>query len=412
MQTSRRHRRGNYSVLMAFMLTALLGAGALVLDWSRARIAGSQAQAIADAAAQAGVIALRTTGNATGARQASELVVQRNEIAGITPQLLSFEVGGWTTTTRSWRTGGTNAVRVTVGRTGANAINLPLAAMFGVPTMAVSRSSTAATQNLQVVLVIDITSSWDKDDFYKARTATGNFLTSLHNAHGDNDIVGMTLFLQRFGWEFTPFTNVQTSSTNAALVKNKWAALNIGSLPGRYNAAYEVPTRYDIACDVYSSNNFNNPSGGCFPNLPRYYLDEGGTDHSTGMSMARTMFQERPDPYAYRAMVVLTDGRPNGYSTSTNSARSQAHYNEARWREYKYTGSRTNSQIETAVVNLARAMYTTDNVNIWFVSFVEYKSFMEQASQGDGYFDLAASGSEIIDIFDHIAQALPVAVVQ
>lgn len=412
MASPRRARRGNYAVLMSFLLTSVLGAGALVVDWSRARIAGAEAQAIADAAAQAGVIALRSTGSETEAREAAELVVSRNTIAGAVPDLLSFEVGAWSNTTRSWTSGGSNAVNVTVGRTGDAALSVPLARLFGMPDVEISRTATAATATLEAVLVMDITASWDKEDFNNCRAAALGFIDLLHNAHSTDDVIGMAVFLQRFGWEFTPFTNIHSSSRDPSLVRNKWAALNIGSLPGRYNASYEPIVSKQYACDVYSTNNFSSPPGGCWANMPRYYLDEGGTDHTTGMEMARTMFRERTDPYAYRAMIVLTDGKPVGYTSSAGSARTSAGYTERRFREYKRSGGHSQAAIEADAVSLANRMYEEDHVNIWFVSFVQYRAFMESASQGDGYFDLAATSAEIVDIFAQIGRSLPVTVVQ
>lgn len=399
--------------MMGFGLTCVLGTSALIVDWSRARIAGAEAQAIADAAAQAGVIALRSTGSTSEAEEAARLVVERNRISGMVPELIEFQVGGWDNTTRTWSGTGANAVRVTVGRTGDDAIRLPLAGLFGLPEIEVARRATASTPNLQVVLSIDITGSWDKDDFYKARQASVNFLELLHNAHGQDDLVGMNVFLMRYAWEFTPFTRIADSARDSSLVLDPWEQLNIGSLPGRYNASYETNTRYQYACDVnWSSNNFNNPPGGCFPNMPRYYLDESGTDHTVGIELARQMFQERPDPYAYRALIVLTDGKPVSYSARDGTARDRSGYEETRFREYRHAGGHTGAQIEADTVTDARAAYGVDNINVWFVSFVEYKYFMEEAAQGDGYFDLAGTASEIIEIFDQIGRSLPVTVVQ
>lgn len=433
---SRRERRGSYVVLMSSLIVALLGFAALVLDWGRVRIAGAEAQAIADAAAEAAVMALKQEGTEQAARAAAELVVSQNTIAGMEPALLSFDQGSWDNVSRVWSTNGTNAVRVTVGRAGTEPIGLFLASLFGFDVAEVSRSATAATQRLQVVLVMDITGSWDKDNFYHARTAAVQFLDMLHNAHGSEDLVGMTVFLQRFGWEFTPMTLVSQSAASSSLVRSKWAALNVGSYAGVYQASYESQTSKYVSCRVYGTNNtggspwsgwcttgsscyqaskrdiFTSPSGGCFPNMPRYYSDEGGTDHQTGMQMARTMFLEHPDPFAYRAMIVMTDGIPNSYGSTSGSKRASQSYNEARFREYKYTGSRSVSQIETGTQSLADTMYNTDDVNIWFISFVESASFMTASSKGDGYFTVTPDATQLESIFRRIARSLPVTVVE
>lgn len=423
---------------MSSLIVALLGFAALVLDWGRVRIAGAEAQAIADAAAEAAVMALKQEGTEQAARAAAELVVSQNTIAGMEPALLAFDQGSWDNVNRVWSTSGTNAVRVTVGRAGDEPIGLFLASLFGFDVAEVSRSATAATQRLQVVLVMDITGSWDKDNFYHSRSASVQFLDMLHNAHGSEDLVGMVVFLQRFGWEFTPMTLVTQSAASPALVRNKWAALNVGSYAGVYQSSYESQTSKYVACKVYGTNNngaspwsgwctsgsscyqasyrdkFVSPAvaGGCFANMPRYYSDEGGTDHQTGMEMARTMFREHPDPFAYRAMIVMTDGIPNSYGSMTGSVRKSQNYNEARFREYKYTGSRSVSQIESGTQSLANTMYTTDGINIWFISFVESASFMSASSKGDGYFTVTPDASALESIFRRIARSLPVTVVE
>jgi len=356
MRLRRQRREGNYAILMSFLLTSILGAAALVVDWSRVRIAGAEAQAIADAAAQAGVIALRSTGSEREARDAAELVVSENRIAGSVPDLLRFQVGGWNNTTHSWSGSGSNSVSVTVGRGEGDPLNVPLANLFGMGDVQIARSAVAATASLEALLVMDITGSWDKEDFNDARAAALGFLDLLHNAHSSDDVIGMVVFLQRFGWEFTPFTSIEASSRSPALVRDHWSGMNIGSLPGRYNASYEPIESLQYSCDVYDTNNFRSPPGGCWPSMPRYYLDEGGTDHTTGMEMGRRMFRERHDPYAYRAMIVLTDGKPSAYTASSGSARRAEGYRERRFREYQRAGGHTVSAIETDTVSLARSM--------------------------------------------------------
>lgn len=427
-------RRGNYTLLMAFAVVVVVGIAALVVDAGRARLAGTEAQEIADAAAEAAVMALKRFGTEAAAEDAALAVVGSNRVSGIEPTLLEFEIGGWDNADQVWSSDGRNAARVSVGREGSDALLLPVARLFGWEFADVRRTSIAATVNLQVVLVVDITGSWDKDNFYHARAAALTFLDLLHNAHGDEDIVAMSVFFQRFGWELTPFTSVAASAGDETLVRDQWETLNVGSYAGEYQAAWETNTSKHVACKVYGTtnnggspwsgwcssgrscwqaslrDNFTTPADGCHPTMPRYYSDEGGTDYTTGMEMARKMFRERPDPFAYRAMIVLTDGQPYGYTTSTR--RTSAGYAEARFREYQYPGSHSASAIETDTVSLARSMYTEDDVHTWFISFVEYDSFMEDASQGDGYFRLAPTAEELEGIFENIARSMPISVVR
>lgn len=429
-------RTGSYNVIMGFSLTTMLGFAAIAVDWGRVVLANAEAQHVADSAAEAAIMALKSTGSETEAQQVAERIVAMNPIGGGVGTITAFDVGEWDNSARTWDSTGSNGVRIEVGRVGANGIDLPLSGYFGWESADVRRGATAATQNLQVVLVMDVTGSWDQDNFYKARTAAVTFLDRIHAVHGSDDIIGMVTFFQRFGYEYTPFTNVEASASDNALVRDKWAALNISSLAGEYQSAWASQTSKHYACKVFGNksngaipwsywctsgtgcyqpskrDNFTTPSGGCFPNLPRYYSDEGGTDHTTGMSMAQTMFSERPDPIAYRAMVVLTDGEPVAYGSTSGSVRLSKGYSETRWREYKRTSAHTQAQIEADTVSLAESMYTAQNVNTWFISFVSYGAFMEDASKGDGYFKLTTDANDIIPVFDRIARSLPVAVVE
>jgi Putative Flp pilus-assembly TadE/G-like len=429
-------RRGNYSIITALSLVGLCGAAALSIDWGRALLASVQAQHVADSAAEAGVIVLKQGGSISQAQVAAERIAALNRVGGKAPTLTDFNGGRWEDGA-GWSEGGAmNGVHAKVSRSGANAIPLPLASLFGHETVSIEREAVAATQNLQVVLVVDITRSWDKEDFNNARAASLTFLDALHDAAGANDLVGMTLFLQRFGWEYTPMTLLTASAASDALVRDKWAKISIGSLAGTYQASWEATTSKHMACNVYATNskggevatswcssgstcylpaykdNFTTPSGGCFPEMPRYYSDEGGTDHTTGMEMARTMFEENPDPFAYKAMVVLTDGIPIAYGSDTSSKRKAQSHTEARYRQYKRATAHTVAQIRTDTPALAQEMYEDDQVNTWFVSFLEEEQFMRDAAQGDGYFRRADNSEEIIEIFEDIAHSLPLAVVQ
>lgn len=441
LRAPRAQQGGNYSVMMVSMLTVLMGFGALAMDVSLMRLAQSEAQDVADAAAHAAIVELKATGSATLSEEAAAEVIAVNTVVGGVPQIVDVEMGSWSDQSRTFTPGPvSNGVRVSVGRSGGNAVPLLMAPIFGWDHVNVTGSAVAATKSLQVILVIDITGSWHQKNFIKARQASVAFLDVLHGGHGDWDKVGMVLFLQRYGWEYTPFTLVESSANNPALVRNKWNLLNVGSYAGDYQATWTTGSNLNnkyVACKVYGTNNnggspwsgwcssggscylptrkdkhsLSTPAGGCYTAMPRYFSDEGGTDHTTGMQMAKTMFQENIDPTAYKAMVVLTDGQPNGYTASTGSVRATQPYNETRFREYKRTTSHTTAQIETDTVTLANQMYNDLGVNTWFVSFVEYRAFMENAATGDGWFSLASSSADIVPIFEEIARSLPVSIV-
>lgn len=439
---TRSKRNGTYTVLMLLSLSILFGFGALSVDVSLMRLAKSQAQDVADAASHAAVLELRQSGDLQRARDAATEVVAANTLVGGVPQLLNMDFGVWDERTRVFSASNMpNAVRVQVGRTGSDAVGLLLGPIFGWDSVDVRASATAATKSLQVALVMDITGSWAQKNFVKARDAALAFYDVLEANHGDDDEIGMVVFMNRFGWEYTPFTSLNAAASNHALVRDKWAQLNVGSYAGDYQSAWTSGaflTSKHVACKVYGTNNSGGSPwsgwctsgsscyqkayrdnfsvvghvGGCFPNMPRYYSDEAGTDHTTGMAMANTMFSATNDPTIYKAMVVLTDGQPNGYGSSTTSLRQTANYTESRFRQYKRSGSHTTAQIEADTPVMARQMYQNLGVNTWFVSFVESRPFMAQSAMGDGWYTVTNTASDIIPIFEEIARALPIAVVE
>lgn len=438
----RRQRKGAYAVLFSLLLVFALMFGAIAIDGSMVRLAQTQSQDIADAAAHAAVLALKRTGSRDEAETVAEAVVAANRVMGQAPAIEQLTFGDWDEGDRTFTESagsGVNSVRVRLGRTGASALPLWLAPIMGFETASVEGTATAASRSLDVVLVLDITGSWHQKNFKKAREAALRFLEVLHANHGMEDRVGMVLFLNRYGWEFTPLTNVDDSSNNSSLVYDKWAALNVGSYAGDYQAAWATGANLNskhVPCKVYGTtgtgaipfsnqcssgrtcyqpsyrDNFthSSPTGGCFPTMPHYYSDEAGTDHTTGMNMAKTMFNEQSNPTVYRAMVVLTDGEPYGYTSS--SLRTTANDTETRYREYKRSTSHSTSQITADTPVLAQAMYNDLNVNTWFVSFVEEGTFMENSAKGDGWFELAETADEIVPIFERIAHSLPAAVVE
>ncbi|HNC95258.1 MAG TPA: hypothetical protein PKW90_03975, partial [Myxococcota bacterium] len=352
-----------------------------------------------------------------------------------------------------------NAIQVRVGRTGNQAVRLALGTLLGWYSVDVAATATAATQSVQVILVMDITGSWEQRNFVKAREAAMTFLDSLHQNHGPQDMVGMVVFMNRYGWEYTPMTSVEDSFANANLVTNKWAKLNVGSYAGEYQTAWTTGSNLNnihVPCRVYGNSNngtrynpyarvngtnyvgfcnavgavrsttpspspicyqptrMNNwtvvgAAGGCFPNMPHYYSDEAGTDHTTGMSMAEQMFQDHLDPTAYKAMVVLTDGEPYGYNGNV-TIREQTRWTEP-FREYKYPGAHYTPEIERDTPVVAQRIYNNLGVNTWFVSFRDDRPFMASSVTGDGWYAHTTNAADIIPIFQEIARSLPVSIV-
>lgn len=447
MRSRRRGRRGAYVVLFALVITILLGFGALAIDGSMYRFGVVEAQDVADAAAHAAVLTLKRTGSEADATLAAQTVTAANKIAGLTAEFESIAFGTWDTDAFAFTPGGSpiNAVKVEVGRTGEQAVGFGLAPVLGYESADILEPSVAATRALEVVLVMDITVSWEQRNFALAREAAVAFLDVLHQNHGEADMIGMSVFFGPYAWEYTPLTSVEQSANNTALIRDVWSNMNIGSMAGDYNATWASGgyfTTKHVPCNIYATDNegmipyagrcesgdpgchqptheddhdFSSPVGGCFPNMPRVFWDEGGTDYTTGLEMAKQMLAGSTDPSTYRAVVVLTDGKPDDYSTWTT--RDNLGYVETRWNEFESPEPHSIDDIVTLTPILAQELYDELGANVWFVSFRDqdsatYDYFMTASKMGDGYYAYAASATQLEDIFEEIALSLPVAVVE
>ncbi len=413
-------RRGNYAILLALALTALLGFGAFAIDVAYIRMAQAQAQDVADAATQAAVIMLRRTGDTTEAETAAEGVVAANHIAGQPGDLASLKFGVWDedTSTFTETAVAPNAVRGVVTRTDDNEVALFLARLFGINTLPVAGRATSAARTMHICVAFDITNSWSHSNFHNARSAAVAFYDVIANNYGEQDKIGMNVFTGPFAWEFTPLTAMSDDVAAGGAIRAQWAAMETASKSGKIKAS-DTTNHCTIVTSSSASgyNKFTASSttavGGCFPDMPReYQTDEAGTDHTTGLEMCRRMLDEEANPGVYKAVVMLTDGIPNGTSSSAGTRRAAGGYTETRWTEYKAAVPHSTANIMTDSVALASDMYEDDHVNIWVVSFVKYDAFMEDMVQGDGYFTLTSDSTALVDIFEGIANSLPLAIVE
>ena len=406
-------RRGNYSLMVAAATVAILGMGALTIDVAYMRLAHAQAQDVADAASNAALIVLRQTGSQSLAEEAARKVISSNVVAGYQPMLSSISFGHWDTEdpTPELLTAGSNpnAVRVEISREGDNAVPLSISRLFGKEEFDVWARSTSATRSFQIAFVMDITNSWSEKNFLHAREGALISLEMLANTATGLDEVGMTMFTNRFAWEYTPFTQIAIPA-NANAVEDKWELLNTASKAG-------VDSNHSDGkdCTLHTGtreNDFNYKSvGGCYPKMPREYRDEPGTDHSTGMLLAKQMFEESLSVADYRAMIVLTDGQPNGLGVA-GVKRGQAGYVETRWREYLGPAPRTTAQIRTASIAAADDMWEDLRVNTWVISFVADDWMMDEMAQGDGYYIRTSKPSDLEPIMAQIISELPLAIVE
>lgn len=412
---TRRRRRGSYSVLFAVSLIVPLGFGALAVDGTVIRLGRMQAQDIADAASQAALMTLRRTGDTAIAERAAQAVVARNQILGQAPALSRIRFGIWDDGVLHDDPVFPNGVEVEVSRTGDAAVTLGLARTLGFEQVEVTAGSTSATRSLQVIVVMDITGSWDWDDFQYARDAAVLLYDSLSSSHGPDDMLGLVTFHNVYGYAYTPLTRIDDDTSGS--IRAQWTALGVSSKAGERDDGYldpqwKHPCRYNERFDRDNKNDYTQPAeGGCFPNMPRWYSDENGTDHSVGVALADQMFAEQDEPGVYRAMLLLTDGEAADTRSYAGAIRGQQGYTETRYREYRGI-RRSKSSVQNRTIELSRLMWDDLRVHTWMVSFVADRSWMRSVPQGDGYYIRTGNPAELVDIFEEISQSLPLAIVE
>ncbi|MEO0602408.1 MAG: vWA domain-containing protein [Myxococcota bacterium] len=405
MQVRSSSRRGSYATLYALTAALFVGFGAIAVDISMLRLADAEIQAVADAAAQAGILELRRSDSRAVATTIVNDVISANRVAGSIPASKAttfgvYELGSFAPTSLK-----ANAVSVQVEAD----LTLPFASFWGDGVRTVRRRATAAARQLHTIVVVDITNSWNINDFLNARDGVLAVFDQVTAAAGRNDRIGAVVFYGKYGIEYTPLTLV--SDAIDAGVRDDWDLIR--------------PAHLEANCP-------NGPK--CAPWMPKQYGDETGTDHAIGVQMATRMFAEFPDPAVYRAMIVVTDGAPAnvgahkqrgqagdlGTEETTSAALSQTGKVSSRaversesWR-FEYTGdkARTVGEIQTDTVSIAQSAWDLAEVHNWMVSFKQDRQFMRDAAQGDGYFIRTNNSNDLELIFTDIAESLPVTLVE
>ena len=233
---------------------------------------------------------------------------------------------------------------------------------------------------LQVVVVMDVSGSFE-DDIGLVADASVDLLDALSAEGQGADRIGMAVFNYRYAWEWTPLLSLADAEPVAA-ARTQWATLAVASK--------------DVHGDDWAT-------GGKYPQMPREYSDEAGTDHHVGLVMARTMLTEVWDPAAFGAVVVVTDGDPNGLNTASN--RATRGYEESRWREYAGPVPHSVADIEAASVAEAVAAHD-EGVHVWTVSLRARRPFLADMAQGEGVHHATEDAADVAGILDGIAADL------
>lgn len=274
----RSSERGAIAVMMALLLTTLMGFAALGFDLSYVRLAREEMQNATDAAAHAASITLSITGKQADAAQKAKDIALLNTIMGtplkLTDADMTFGVYDFTTKTFTTALNGKAPTAVQISGknyatdSGTGLVNLTFGRALGYSESSGTRAVMSAFSNRYFQVQLDITDSYlcDIDNAVDSAVAFLDFLDDPKTG-SPGDWIGLDVFTGRTK-EITPMMNVQQH--HDADIKPKWSRdgrSTVGS-PGSPGAA--SPQTQGIT--VCSKNNATPSDGGFgYPAVPGGY---------------------------------------------------------------------------------------------------------------------------------------------
>lgn len=358
-------------MFMGVMVLSIFGFGALAVDLSYIAVTNAQAQAVADAASHAALIAVRHSdapspaGRRADGEAAAARIVELNAVGaggrGTLEQLAfgvydvddgSFDEGAWPP----------NAVHAEVARAGSNALDLLLAPLLGHAEADVREEGITAANPREIVVVVDRSCSMAEPRGYQGwegvRDALAVFADYMVETQIPDDRLGATHFNSSGGvWqELTPLQG------NGTAVLARWG--NWGFC--RTNRGWAAP---------------GTPRG-TGPGEDRFACS-GATDQRDGVEPAHDMLVDSGNPMAFKAMIIVSDGNPNPASLASDFLAAT----EAAW---------------------------DDDIHVWTVGFGNAidRELMTEAAKGIGTYHHAPGPEGLQDVMLEIARSIPVAVVQ
>lgn len=233
----RSRERGAIAVLMALMLTVIMGFAALGVDVAYIRLARMEMKTAADAAAHAGMSVLRMTkGNAGTAAAKAKLVASKNFVLGHAVTLDDEDIvfGVWDYDTNTFVPGSTpiNALRINGRKSDLSAtagtVKATLGRTLGITEANVAQTSFGAYRPRAMMFEMDITGSFLQAScaIDKAIAADLAFLDAMYNAASTKDRIGLDVFTGKA----YPYTPLQLIQTNYDAIKTDWEGDELSSL--------------------------------------------------------------------------------------------------------------------------------------------------------------------------------------
>lgn len=384
----RRSRRGHYAILLLLTLLSLLAVSALAIDASYAILAKSEAQSIADAAAESALRRLLRTGNQAEAIAAAELVCAANRVAGEPADLLDIRFGRWRPDPQggpSFRSSGRpTAVRVRVGRTGNRTISWLFGGLWGIEGFGTHASATATSGVSQLIVVLEISDEWTEAFMLWVRQALIEMLEVTESIAGADGSIALITHNANFAWEYTPITRFSEGGTAIA---DQWSRLHLVS-----RAGVNDDTEDGVDCAPHKGNrrtDYDDPPGGCYPEMPRKYHDETGADLSGGLLLTHWMLSELNRPDEDHVILMINAGGPFTVPASSGNWRASSGYVEERWREFVSEVAISLPHVRAQTLAAARALHEDFHADLWTVSLRNHDDLLLEVPQGDGRYLLS-----------------------
>ena len=378
-----------------------LGFAALAVDISLITMSELQAQATADSASHAALVAMRHSilvDPTEDARAAAAFMVARNQVGLGTADLDAVRFGAYDrlndTFCENCSDGYINAVQVELSREGGNAVNLLLAPIFGVMTHDVDADAITAQQERAIMLVQDFSCSMEEGAYPRpidvSRYANHLFYEYMVRNAQQGDMLGATGYA-----EWAPSegggraTSVEGSAEywNADAPPDPWGRLTL--LDTAANLTY-MRDRIAAICS---------PTHGCPLDALTYTTTEmippiqdidaeGGigrcTNPQIGMLQAVKQLAENTDSTYFRGMVVMSDGKFNCQGGNSGA------------------------------ISAANLAYDVHDVSIWTIGYSAGSldaDMMRAITRGFGFFQSSPDVADLPQMYATVAESLPTAIV-
>lgn len=440
--------RGAIAVLMALMLTIIMGFAALGVDVAYIRLARMEMKTAADAAAHAGMSVLRMTkGDADAAMKTAQKVAKANFVLGNAVTLEDEDVvfGVWDYDTSSFVAGSTpiNALRINARKSDLSAtagtIKTTLGRALGINEATVAQTSFGAYRPRAMMFEMDITGSFLTAScaINEAIAADLAFLKAMYDAGSAKDRIGMDVFTGKA----TAFTPLQLLQEKYSEIRSDWKGDEVSALSASHESGIGVCSQDTEKTDATWSCSGGNTG---WPNQAKLKSDVdnlkcwdsdtvhfnppvtikevyGGTNIGAAIKLGRETLESTGKKYEARSIVVFTDGGPlcceqkgggglcpNGGNPCCADATDPGCSDNG-------TGackcSKALIDFATSEANLAEA----EGIDVFVLSFGGYAPWIEFArslARGRGFTLDTADKNQLQTKLEQIANAIPVALVQ